>query len=264
MSTSDILSLLLLITTVISVGYAYKAYHHQRERAKKDAACALAKVYVDEILDKYSIVAEVLSKSGILSYVKETFPMDAIRDFTMREVLELAVQSKANLKELSKKMDTFDHFSILNAFVCKTNSMAERNALSAAYSDRADDDTMIPKNEAYLKLRFTDTVSALLNTLEWFSMNCRYGLADEEVLYQSLHQTFLSTVWMMYYYISMNNASNVDKYYTNVIWLFTAWKTRLGEESARYREEKSKAEEELRAAREQCANAGRVYAGKSL
>ena len=264
MELSDILSLLMLLTTIVSVYCAFQAYHHQKERTRKEAACNLARVYSDEILDKCSIVKVVLDQSGILEFVKENFTMEDIKNFTQREVFDFATRNGIKFEDLRKKMNTFDHFSILNAVTCKTNSMVERNALNVAFREIADGHTAVPKNEKFLKLYFADTISSLLNTLEWFSMNCRYGLADEKVLYQSLHQTFLSTVWMMYYYISMNNAANVDKYYTNIIWLFTEWKTRLKEETDRYVEDMAAAEAGLRAAKEQAANAGRVYEGKSL
>ncbi len=264
MELSDILSLLMLITTIVSVYCAFKAYHHQKERTRKEAACELARVYSDEILDKCSIVRIVFIQSGILEFVKENFQMKDIKNFTNEEVLGFAMSNGIKREDLDKRMNTFDHFSILNAVTCKTNSMVERNALNAAFRETADDHTFVPKNERFLKLHFADTISSLLNTLEWFSMNCRYGLADEKILYQSLHQTFLSTVWMMYYYISRNNKSNVDKYYTNIIWLFTEWKARLEEENTRYDEDMAAAEAGLRAAKEQAANAGRVYEGKSL
>ena len=58
-------------------------------------------------------------------------------------------------------------------------------------------------------------------------MNCRYGLADEELIYQSLHQVFLSTVLMLYPIICESNTSNEDKHYTSIIWLFVKWRDRL-------------------------------------
>ena len=47
------------------------------------------------------------------------------------------------------------------------------------------------------------------------------------MLYHSLHQTFISNVWLLYFYICKSNLTNEDKYYTNLIWLFNLWKDRL-------------------------------------
>ena len=67
----------------------------------------------------------------------------------------------------------------------------------------------------------------LLNQLEWFGMNFQYEVADETLLYQSLHKTYLSLVWMLYPIISYNNVNNEDKLFTNVVWLFDKWRSRL-------------------------------------
>ena len=84
-------------------------------------------------------------------------------------------------------------------------------------------------NGQFLQVDFNQEISGLLNELEWFAMNCKYGLADEGLLYQSLHQTFLSTVWMLYFFISSRNENNADKLYTNLCWLFIKWRDRLME-----------------------------------
>lgn len=257
MELSDILSLvlsfLMLVTTVLSVRYAIKAYQHQKERTRKEAACNLAKVYAEEILDKCVVVTMILDKSKILEFVKENFPMSNIKNFTMDEVLDFVTKKRMDFKTLHKKMYTFDADGILSAIEAGEVPSLSDKPLS-----------LVSKSKEALDSYVKDTISSLLNTLEWFSMNCHYGLADEKILYQSLHQTFLSTVWMLYYYISMNNVANVDKYYTNIIWLFTVWESRAEEETARYLEDMRTAKEEIRAVKEKVANAGRIYEGKSL
>ena len=51
------------------------------------------------------------------------------------------------------------------------------------------------QNESYLLMDLQQEISDLLNRLEYFCMTCRYGLADEKILYQSLHATFISLVF---------------------------------------------------------------------
>lgn len=89
-------------------------------------------------------------------------------------------------------------------------------------------------------------------------MNCKYGLADEELLYQSLHQTYISTVWLLYFFISHENENNEDKLYTNVCWLFLKWRDRLMEIRDRKEAEKQGYLDRAKAVK------AKVYEGSSL
>lgn len=76
-------------------------------------------------------------------------------------------------------------------------------------------------NDIYLL--FTDN----LNRLEYFSMNFIADIADDNIVYYSLHQVFLSYVEICYFHIAeMNSKGAKDKYYTNLIELYKKWKKR--------------------------------------
>ncbi|MGP1429488.1 MAG: hypothetical protein ACTTJX_04545 [Fusobacterium sp.] len=76
-------------------------------------------------------------------------------------------------------------------------------------------------NDIYLV--FTDN----LNRLEYFSMNFIADIADDNIVYYSLHQVFLSYVEICYFHIAeMNSKGAKDKYYTNMIELYKKWKKR--------------------------------------
>lgn len=86
------------------------------------------------------------------------------------------------------------------------------------------------KKESYYDLHYqklyTDTLNDTLNTLEYFCMYFNSGVADEETVYQSLHQSFLSMVKVLYFRIAYVNESGKDKYYTNIIELYNKWSDR--------------------------------------
>lgn len=64
----------------------------------------------------------------------------------------------------------------------------------------------------------------LLNKLEQFAMYLNNNIADEEVIYQSIHQTYIKTVVSMYFDIAnMNDHTKNDKYFTNIITLYNTW-----------------------------------------
>lgn len=75
------------------------------------------------------------------------------------------------------------------------------------------------------------SVTALLNKLEYMAMEFRVGLADEEIVYQSLHQVYLSIVKSLYGSISSINKRQPDKYYSNVIWLYRKWVERYSKKT---------------------------------
>lgn len=66
----------------------------------------------------------------------------------------------------------------------------------------------------------------ILNKLEAFSMAFNHKVADESVVYQSLHQMFFTTVKTLYIKIAIVNEYEKDKYYTNIIKLFNDWDKR--------------------------------------
>lgn len=66
-------------------------------------------------------------------------------------------------------------------------------------------------------------VNKLLNNMEYFSMNFTHKVADESVVFQSLHQTYLEAVQLLYYDISRNNRADGMQFYTNIVELYKIW-----------------------------------------
>lgn len=229
--TGTILSVLIngamFAVAIISAWYAYRAYSHQKDRSKKAAACDLAKYYASSIIDKYADIVQVYGAAGITDLVKSVFSFRELQEFDKEELLTLLKKSGTSFDDFQKKITRIDPGHILSTKLYRTCSVEERGKTYNGYTEQDETGKVQVINGSFLQADFDQEISGLLNELEWFAMNCRYGLADEELLYQSLHQTFLSTVWMLYFYISSRNENNEDKLYTNVIWLFTEWRDRL-------------------------------------
>lgn len=78
---------------------------------------------------------------------------------------------------------------------------------------------------------FHSNVSTLLNKLESFALHLNSNLADEEILYPSLHQTYLKVIKYLYPHICyLNSRNTADKYFTNIIELYNKWRDRYIEE----------------------------------
>lgn len=70
-------------------------------------------------------------------------------------------------------------------------------------------------------------ITKILNNMEYFSMHFTHNVADETVVYKSLHQTYIKLVKMLYYHIAIKNPlSTTTKYFTNIIELYKIWNDR--------------------------------------
>lgn len=70
-------------------------------------------------------------------------------------------------------------------------------------------------------------ITKILNNMEYFSMHFTHNVADETVVYKSLHQTYIKIVKMLYYHIAIKNPlSTTTKYFTNIIELYKIWNDR--------------------------------------
>ncbi|SET80301.1 hypothetical protein SAMN05443270_1490 [Lacrimispora sphenoides] len=82
-----------------------------------------------------------------------------------------------------------------------------------------------------------DIILHTLNRIEHFSMSFNSKLADDKVVYQSLHQALFTLIPYSYIFISSINVNNVDKYYCNTCELYGRWikvRNRLIRKEERY------------------------------
>lgn len=84
---------------------------------------------------------------------------------------------------------------------------------------------------AFIKHKIAKTIDSkitlIINSLEHFSSSFNCGLADEEMVYQSLHQAYIKVVTYFYPFICSSNSSSIaDHYYSNIISLFKIWMDR--------------------------------------
>lgn len=72
-------------------------------------------------------------------------------------------------------------------------------------------------------IEFSNVVYGTLNNLEYFCMYFNIGIADDLVVYQSIHQSFFDIIKILYFDIALENNEGKDKYYTNIIKLYSKW-----------------------------------------
>jgi len=89
-------------------------------------------------------------------------------------------------------------------------------------------------------------LNRLANQLEWFSMAFTHHLADCDVVYQSLHQTYLEIVKILYFRLSFPNVETSEKCFTNIIDLFLQWQKQKDADLENCEKEELKKAEKLR------------------
>lgn len=87
-----------------------------------------------------------------------------------------------------------------------------------------------------------------LNNLEYMCMYISTEVADENCIYNSLHQQFLKTISLLYFEISLTNTDNKDKYYTNIIQVFNLWKNKyikVAKKEEKFKEKQKKMKKKI-------------------
>ena len=82
----------------------------------------------------------------------------------------------------------------------------------------------------------SNLINRVLNNMEFFALHFKHKTADESVIYQSLHQTYLRSIPYLYYYIANANSDPSEKLYTNVIWLYEEWNKTKNQKIAEHAE----------------------------
>lgn len=206
---------IMAMTALVSAIIAFTSYFYSRVRLKNEKACELAKYYADHIIWKMSAVETILN-----DFVK--YPSLDVSQTTDKLYFTYD-EARGKLKKQGIKTEDFDkdisglnnkYLQYLLKYHFKTQEYFNFSKLVQ------DIDNVSIDNAA------NDLIYDLLNEMEWFSMNFTYGVAAEDLVYQSLHKTFLSNVAVLYYKISSMNKTPDAMLFTNIIKLFNDWRQR--------------------------------------
>lgn len=191
-------------------------YHNSRIQKAID----LSEYYKDHVLCNMKIIRSVYDKSGVLN-ILNSIKKENIRRFDVRELDDnLDRQQKSTIKEILQSeefvkiiADAASVYSDVDMFVEKVFMHENEKVIEV---------TKINRTKA-IEFFKNEIVCGTLNNLEYFAMHFNYETADKKTVYQSLHQTYLDIVRILYYDISVNNETAEQKLYTNVIELYIAW-----------------------------------------
>lgn len=233
---------------------------HQKDEREK--AIQMAELYANELIFNITYINTVYNKCGISKYFKDLSYNELI-DFDVYE-LEGFIKRKTSIDELKKISSNIELMILVESSIHLRNDIKvlikerkeilrlkkyiqiyedEKEAAPTLEKANNDDEgTNQKKEDMYIKAieelktysacyksEFNNTLDDTLNKLEYFCMYFNSGVADEETVYQSLHQSFLEMVKIIYFSIASRNKSGRDKYYTNIIKLYKKWSDRYSE-----------------------------------
>ena len=216
-----------------------KTYQYNCDWQEKEKAAELALMYKDEILPGVSYVSSILKANGIMD-ILGNIHRDNIDQFNQTELFRLTNQNiKENIEKKENSFDTIDTFLRIRSQFGQIYSKKLHNidpllitkwyGVKNGKKDKDGKAIVMTDDEKRkllkaLKFEYTTIVSHTLNSLECFSMNFVSGIADDAVVFQSLHQTYLNVVQLLYYNIAIKNVHEKDKYYTNITELYKKWR----------------------------------------
>lgn len=201
------------------------SYQFDSQWRRHNKSSELALFYAHSIIPLIDYCSSVLAKADVYPLLKSVDPKCMVRfnRTELEEDLGLDGNIEALVDESLKKISN-EVFAIRRTLlpVDARNETAEELLALRNLNERQQELLNIA-----FRSEFWAATSTLLNDLEYFSMCINSGIADGDVLYPSLHQTFFSMISAFYFLIASHNTSMKDKYYTHIIELFTKWRERF-------------------------------------
>lgn len=219
---SQIIASIFVITGVVIAGWQYyltsRAELSKLQLEKVQKSIELASFYKDNVLNKYRAIKYVYNETGIMDILHK-IKRDEMKKFDIFEMERLL--SESDIKKL-KEIEESDEFikSILEANMMFNLHL--RIVKKAEFSDEDGKGYVIDRRPILIGF-FSDLLSDLMNNMELFAMYYTHKAADDSVVFQSLHQTYLEIVQALYYQISKMNDAKKGEYYTNITELYHDW-----------------------------------------
>lgn len=196
---------------------------YEKEKYKVTRAIDLSGYYKDNILTNGSVLIYLFKSVGIYS-ILDNIKLEKMHEFDINELEENL--SQIEIKRIEKLINSKELLQELGniSLSCDIEGDFKREVIE--YVD-GEEVTNVEFNLNELDKCFRNMVSDTLNNMEYFAMNFVHKIADESVIYQSLHQSYIELCKVLYYIISSRNKNGEEKYFTKVTDLYIIWKDRL-------------------------------------
>ena len=227
-SRIQVITNIFVSVSVIFVGYQAfmykKDYVVRNKKHEIEKAIQIAEIYSNEILSNMAYLFFIYSQLGLDKTFSE-IKSSSMRQFDkdeLNDVIKVSEQEKITSKLHIINTKILSEARVLLR-VEKGGPLTDKFNMYAFPVIKGNEklsDDLIAK---ILNNEFIAVKQETLNKLEYICMYFNTGLANDEAIYQSIHQTFLKSVCILYYDIANANITGKDKYYTNIIKLFNKW-----------------------------------------
>lgn len=221
--SADYVTIVSCILVLIQLIAFVKDSRRNEFRSRKEAAYKIAREYADDVLSNMGFIQSVLSV---------TFNQ---QDPTKLEKILQSANIESFLSSDSKANSAYSDY--VNIFLNEKDDNINYdtiNTFSIVYKIPGFMDIAMINEDSAKKhlanIRFESMLFDTLNTLECFAMSVNQNVSDSEMLYASVHQTFLKFVKYVYPFICKQNIDE-ERFYPNIIKLYYSWnKKELDEE----------------------------------
>lgn len=182
-------------------------------------AIDLAAFYKDNILKPYKAVRYVFEQAEILQ-VMSCVKYESMNNFDVYELDKLMSEKQ------QVELKTIQNSKKFTESVLKANDIYDLHLHieSRQENDGIEEKKALSDFEAQISSTFMNSiVTNMLNDMEYFAMHFSHETADDTVVYQSLHQSYLEIVHTVYYCIANVNKQGQSQYYTNLTELYKKW-----------------------------------------
>ena len=230
----------------------------QKSNVKREKALEMAEYFMDLISNEMEVVVPILARCNIDELYK-TIKYSDLKYFDKQEAEQILGKTVKNIEMLytdnitektegikniaevylitnDLKKEEIKKILFFNSLDWNIKNLPEPKIENENGNVISDEKLNRTKSEIVFEMSlyrkklfkfYHSNKDYLLNKLEFFSMYFTSKLADESVVYQSLHQVFLSTVQELYgIIVYKNDVGGKDKYFTNIIELYRLWASR--------------------------------------
>ena len=232
--SSQVVSAIFVISgVVIAVWQYYLSYIDSKTNVdiiRVQKAIDLSEYYKDNILAYFAPINFILVNSGI-SDILSKIDDEKIKHFDQKE-LEVYL-SQVDIQEIKKIQESEKFFEVVVKADYLYNLGLDRKMVYH-YLNKNSQRPLSPLDSEMFSRFLGKLITKSLNNMEYFALHFTHNVADESVVYKSLHQTYIDMVRMLYYNIAIKNPLSPKKYFTNIIELYEVWNKRALEDEEEF------------------------------
>lgn len=232
-------TILTMIGTFLAAFWAIHQYDKNNRIKQQEKSAQIAKIFSGNLLESCDIIISVFSQSKlseIIDFVSHHHNL--FENFTTNELREIFENDNfPNIYKGLRKNSNLDdlYYSILEAKVTtideyinkykEDNDNSDKTCIKLHHYTTKEASNLFVYRNKDLPFHFTELIDDVLNELEYICMDISSNAASTNYIYQSLHQIFFDTINCLAIEISLRNDGKYsDKFFTNIIHVYTSWK----------------------------------------